>query len=162
MPHCLSFSLEDNLRIELDQPRVNRSTSSVCAANFHDTVNAVYNSQYDTRIANDILRAPSILSMRLHPSHNRSLTLAIQAYLLLVLPLLTDSSPIPSILPTKIQVEIIPVIPFWAVVSLGAYLLGRLGFGVLQFNDTKAAYTELMQQIDTAKKDLDVRNVGWD
>lgn len=58
--------------------------------------------------------------------------------------------------------EIIPVIPFWAVISLAAYLLGRLGYGVMTFNDTKAAYTELMEQIDTAKKDLDGRKVGWD
>lgn len=84
------------------------------------------------------------------------------AYLLLVLPLLTDSSPIPSILPTKIQVEIIPVLPFWAVVALGAYLLGRLGFGVLRFNDTKEAYTELTEQLATARKDLDKRKVRWD
>jgi dolichol-phosphate mannosyltransferase subunit 3 len=45
---------------------------------------------------------------------------------------------------------------------LAAYLLGRLGYGVLKFNDTKAAYTELMGQIDAAKKDLDGRKVGWD
>jgi dolichol-phosphate mannosyltransferase subunit 3 len=68
---------------------------------------------------------------------------------------------VPSILPTKIQVEIIPVLPFWAVVCLGAYLLGRLGLGVLKFNDTKEAYDELMGQIDAAKRDLDVRKVGW-
>lgn len=88
--------------------------------------------------------------------------LASSAYLLLALPLLTDSSPIPSILPTKIQVEIIPVLPLWAVITLAAYLLGRLGWGVLMFNDTEEAYTELMAQIDQAKKDLDKRKVGWD
>jgi len=85
-----------------------------------------------------------------------------QAYLLLALPLLTDSSPVPSILPTTIQAEIIPVLPFWAIVSLGAYLLGRLGLGVLKFNDTKDAYTELMAQIEGAKKNLDQRKVRWD
>ncbi|KEF53990.1 uncharacterized protein A1O9_09785, partial [Exophiala aquamarina CBS 119918] len=84
------------------------------------------------------------------------------AYLLLVLPLLTDSSPIPSILPTKIQVEIIPVLPFWALIALGAYLLGRLGLGVLQFNDTKEAYTEITVQLEQARKDLDKRKVRWD
>ncbi|EXJ94339.1 hypothetical protein A1O1_02733 [Capronia coronata CBS 617.96] len=82
-------------------------------------------------------------------------------YLLLVLPLLTDDSPIPSILPTKIQVEIIPVLPFWAVITLGTYLLGRLGLGVLQFNDTEEAYKELMGQIEGAKKNLDKRGVSW-
>jgi dolichyl-phosphate mannosyltransferase polypeptide 3 len=85
-----------------------------------------------------------------------------QAYLLLAMPLLTQDSPVPSILPTKIQVEIIPALPFWALISLGAYLLGRLGLGVLRFNDTKEAYTELMGQIDGAKKNLDQRKVRWD
>jgi len=84
------------------------------------------------------------------------------AYLLLALPLLTEDSPVPSILPTKIQVEIVPVLPFSAVITLGAYLLGRLGLGVLRFNDTKEAYTELMGQIDAAKKNLDQRKVRWD
>ena len=78
------------------------------------------------------------------------------------MPLITESSPVPSILPTKIQVEIIPVLPFWAVISLGAYLLGRLGLGVLRFNDTKEAYDELMGQLGQARKDLDARKVGWD
>lgn len=85
-----------------------------------------------------------------------------QAYLLLALPLLTEDSPIPSILPTKIQVEIIPVLPLWALVSLGAYLLGRLGLGVLRFNDTVEAYEELTGQLDTARKNLDNRKVRWD
>lgn len=88
--------------------------------------------------------------------------LASSAYLLLALPLLTESSPVPSILPTKIQVEIIPVLPFWALITVAAYLLGRLGWGVLMFNDTEDAYNELMTQIDQAKKDLDKRKVGWD
>jgi len=84
------------------------------------------------------------------------------AYLLLALPLLTENSPIPSILPAKIQNEIVPVLPFWAVISLGAYLLGRLGLGVLTFNDTHDAYVELQTQIEQAKKDLSARKVGTD
>ncbi|RMD39867.1 hypothetical protein DV735_g5251, partial [Chaetothyriales sp. CBS 134920] len=87
--------------------------------------------------------------------------LAASAYLLLLLPLITESSPVPSILPTKIQVEIIPVLPFWAVVALGSYLLGRLGLGILQFNDTKEAYDELTVQLAKARKDLDARGVAW-
>jgi dolichol-phosphate mannosyltransferase subunit 3 len=85
-----------------------------------------------------------------------------QIYLLLVLPMLTDSSPVPSILPTKIQVEIIPVLPIWALITLAAYLLGRLGLGVLTFNDTEEAYNELMGQIKGAKTKLAVRKVGTD
>jgi dolichol-phosphate mannosyltransferase subunit 3 len=85
-----------------------------------------------------------------------------KVYLLLALPLLTEDSPIPSILPTKLQVEIIPVLPVWAVVSLGAYLLGRLGLGVWRFNDTEEAYKELTGQLETARKNLDTRKVRWD
>lgn len=54
------------------------------------------------------------------------------------------------------------MLPFWALISLAAYLLGRLGWGVLNFNDTEEAYTELMGEIEQAKKDLDKRKVGWD
>lgn len=68
----------------------------------------------------------------------------------------------PSILPTKIQVEIIPVLPFWALITLAAYLLGRLGLGVLMFNDTEPAYRELMGQIEDAKSRLSKRGVGYD
>jgi len=45
---------------------------------------------------------------------------------------------------TKIQTEIIPVLPFWVVVSFGAYLLFSLGMGVLTFKDTESAYDELV------------------
>jgi len=88
--------------------------------------------------------------------------LVASAYLLLALPLLSEDSPIPSILPTKLQVEIIPVLPVWAVITLGAYLLGRLGLGVVRFNDTEAAYKELTGQLDTARKSLGKRKVQWD
>lgn len=39
--------------------------------------------------------------------------------------------------------------------------MGRLGYGILQFNDVVPAYTELMGQIDEAKRNLDKRGVGW-
>jgi hypothetical protein len=86
---------------------------------------------------------------------------ALQIYLLLILPQITESSPIPSILPLKVQVEIIPVLPFWALITLATYLLGRLGLGVMTFKDCDKAYAELMGQIDTAKGNLDTRKVGW-
>lgn len=46
--------------------------------------------------------------------------------------------------PAKIQTEIIPVLPFWVIVSFGAYLLFSLGMGVLTFKDTEGAYDELV------------------
>ena len=69
--------------------------------------------------------------------------------------------PIPSILPLKVQAEIIPVLPFWALITLASYLLGRLGLGVLRFKDCDEAYDELMRNIKDAKSALDTRKVGW-
>lgn len=37
------------------------------------------------------------------------------------------------------------MLPFWALVSFGAYLLGTLGWGVLTFKDTEDAYKELVE-----------------
>lgn len=38
--------------------------------------------------------------------------------------------------------------------TLGAYMLGRLGWGVLTFSDRPDAYKELLAEIDEAKADL--------
>ncbi|PSR79553.1 dolichol-phosphate mannosyltransferase subunit 3 [Coniella lustricola] len=57
-------------------------------------------------------------------------------------------------LPTIVQTEIVPVLPFWALVSFGAYLLVRLGWGVLTFNDCPEAHKELMGEIEVAKTEL--------
>jgi dolichyl-phosphate mannosyltransferase polypeptide 3 len=63
-------------------------------------------------------------------------------------------------LPAVIQQEIVPVLPFWALVSFGAMLLFRLGWGVVTFNNVPNAHKELMSEIDMAKADL--RNLGVD
>ncbi|EFX00248.1 dolichyl-phosphate mannosyltransferase polypeptide 3 [Grosmannia clavigera kw1407] len=57
-------------------------------------------------------------------------------------------------LPLIVQEEIVPVIPFWFIVSLGAFLLGRLGWGIVSFNDCPDAYQEILSEIDLAKVDL--------
>ncbi|KAI8211031.1 Rhamnogalacturonate lyase A [Colletotrichum sp. SAR 10_86] len=62
--------------------------------------------------------------------------------------------------PAKVQEQIIPVLPFWALVSFGAYLLARLGYNVMTFNDVPEAHKELMAEIDEAKADL--RKLGVD
>ncbi|CAM1502456.1 Fc.00g044400.m01.CDS01 [Cosmosporella sp. VM-42] len=59
-----------------------------------------------------------------------------------------------------IQEQIVPVLPFWAIVSFGAFLLFRLGWGVFTFNDVPAAHKELMGEIEQAKVDL--RKLGVD
>ncbi|KAA8896873.1 dolichol-phosphate mannosyltransferase subunit 3 [Sphaerosporella brunnea] len=65
-------------------------------------------------------------------------------------------------LPKKVQSEIIPVLPFWAIVSFGAYLLFSLGWGVLTFKDTEKAFDELVLEIDEAKRDLRAKGVDVD
>ncbi|KAJ4303850.1 hypothetical protein N0V88_001447 [Collariella sp. IMI 366227] len=39
-------------------------------------------------------------------------------------------------LPAVIQQDIVPVLPFWLLVSFGAWLLLRLGWGMFTFRDT--------------------------
>ncbi|KAI0173043.1 dolichol-phosphate mannosyltransferase subunit 3 [Hypoxylon sp. FL1284] len=63
-------------------------------------------------------------------------------------------------LPDLIQTEIVPVLPFWALVSFGAYLLFCLGWNVMTFHDVPEAHKELMAEIDLAKTDL--RGLGVD
>ncbi|KAF3059098.1 hypothetical protein CFAM422_011656 [Trichoderma lentiforme] len=63
-------------------------------------------------------------------------------------------------LPPLVQQEIVPVLPFWALISFGAFLLFRLGWGVFTFNDVPAAHKELMEEIELAKVDL--RKLGVD
>ncbi|KZL71737.1 dolichol-phosphate mannosyltransferase subunit 3, partial [Colletotrichum incanum] len=63
-------------------------------------------------------------------------------------------------IPAKIQNEIVPVLPFWVLISFGSYLLARLGYNVMTFNDVPEAHKELMAEIDEAVVDL--RKLGVD
>ncbi|GAW17555.1 hypothetical protein ANO14919_070130 [Xylariales sp. No.14919] len=63
-------------------------------------------------------------------------------------------------LPELVQTEIVPVLPFWAIVSFGAYLLFRLGWNVMTFHDVPEAHKELVAEIELAKQDL--RRLGVD
>ncbi|KAA8576859.1 hypothetical protein EYC84_006903 [Monilinia fructicola] len=65
-------------------------------------------------------------------------------------------------LPGKVSEEIVPVLPFWVLVSFGAYLLGKLGYGVFTFNDVPKAHAELMEEIELARKDLRTKGVDWE
>ena len=51
-------------------------------------------------------------------------------------------------------------LPFWALVTFGAYLVARLGWGILTFNDLPQAHAELMGEIKVAKREL--RDMGVD
>ncbi|OAA50625.1 dolichol phosphate mannosyltransferase subunit 3 [Metarhizium rileyi] len=63
-------------------------------------------------------------------------------------------------LPPLAQQQIVPVLPFWALMSFGALLLFRLGWGIMTFNDVPEAHQELMKEIDLAK--IDLRKMGVD
>ncbi|KAF1959790.1 dolichol phosphate mannosyltransferas-like protein subunit 3 [Byssothecium circinans] len=62
-------------------------------------------------------------------------------------------------LPEKIQKEIVPVLPFWALVSFGAYLLFKLGWGVFTFNDVPEAHKEILAEIQQARAELRAKGV---
>ncbi|KAL8695742.1 MAG: hypothetical protein Q9224_003195 [Gallowayella concinna] len=62
----------------------------------------------------------------------------------------------------KIQEDIIPVLPLWTLVSFGSYLLFKLGWGVITFNDVPQAYKELMADIEVARKDLKANGIDVD
>ncbi|KAI0017984.1 dolichol-phosphate mannosyltransferase subunit 3 [Xylariomycetidae sp. FL0641] len=65
-------------------------------------------------------------------------------------------------LPPVVQTEIVPVLPFWALVSFGAFLLFRLGWNVMTFHDVPEAHKELMAEIELAKADLRGKGVDVD
>lgn len=53
-------------------------------------------------------------------------------------------------------------LPFWALVSFGSYLLFKLGWGVLTFNDVPDAHKDLMREIDLARKELKSKGISVD
>ncbi|KAI0204452.1 dolichol-phosphate mannosyltransferase subunit 3 [Astrocystis sublimbata] len=63
-------------------------------------------------------------------------------------------------LPKLVQTEIVPVLPFWALICFGAFLLFKLGWNVMTFHDVPEAHKELMGEIELARQDL--RKLGVD
>ncbi|KAG1767849.1 dolichol-phosphate mannosyltransferase subunit 3 [Suillus placidus] len=84
-------------------------------------------------------------------------SILISIYLLV----LFDVLPIPLI-DASVAQEILPVIPWWLLVSFGSYSLWSLGWGVFTFRDCPEAYHELLQEINEAKNDLRSRAVTVD
>ncbi|GMM47598.1 hypothetical protein DAPK24_041960 [Pichia kluyveri] len=55
--------------------------------------------------------------------------------------------------------EILPVIPWWALISFGSYALFSLGYGVYTLQDKEDKYIELKEQISEAKTFLKSQGV---
>ncbi|KAJ1976738.1 hypothetical protein H4R35_002576 [Dimargaris xerosporica] len=80
-------------------------------------------------------------------------TLGFGSVLLAVwLAVLLDWLPLP--LNATVRNEVWPVLPLEALIGLGAYMLGSVGYGLMTFRDCPEAYHELVQEIDMAKSDL--------
>ncbi|GMM28984.1 hypothetical protein DAMA08_017000 [Martiniozyma asiatica (nom. inval.)] len=63
-------------------------------------------------------------------------------------------------LPKTISSEIIPVLPWWGLVSFGCYTLFSLGYGVYTLNDKQDKYVELKEQIKEAKSFLESKGIN--
>lgn len=69
-----------------------------------------------------------------------------------------------GVIPTseKVHDEILPFLPWWTLVTFGAYSLGTLGWGVLTFKDKEDKYKELLNQIDEAKSFYKQKGIDLD
>ncbi|WFD45915.1 hypothetical protein GLX27_000541 [Malassezia furfur] len=69
--------------------------------------------------------------------------------------------PVP-LLSKSVADEILPTLPWWVLVSTGAYLLFSVGWGIFHFNDVPQAHEDLLLDIKTAKDYLRERGVTVD
>jgi len=58
--------------------------------------------------------------------------------------------------------QILPVLPWWLLVSFGSYTLWSLGHGLYTFRECTDAYTELLNEVAQAKSELRLRGVSVD
>ncbi|KAH8834890.1 dolichol-phosphate mannosyltransferase subunit 3 [Flagelloscypha sp. PMI_526] len=58
--------------------------------------------------------------------------------------------------------QLVPVLPWWLLVSFGSFSLWSLGWGLWTFRDCPEAYKELMSEISEAKNSLRSRGVTVD
>ncbi|KAF8224874.1 dolichol-phosphate mannosyltransferase subunit 3 [Tricholoma matsutake] len=66
------------------------------------------------------------------------------------------------LLEDQIAQQILPVLPWWLLVSFGSYALWCLGWGLFTFRDCPEAYTELLGEIKLAKDELRTQGVTVD
>ncbi|KAL7420221.1 hypothetical protein Q5752_005188 [Cryptotrichosporon argae] len=79
------------------------------------------------------------------------------AYILALLHLV----PVPF-MSAAIADDILPVIPWWLLVTFGAYSLWSLGLGLVRFHDCPEAYEDLLKEITQAKNELRDQGVSVD
>ncbi|KAF8971896.1 dolichol-phosphate mannosyltransferase subunit 3 [Flammula alnicola] len=63
---------------------------------------------------------------------------------------------------TKTAEKILPVLPWWLLVSFGSYCLWSIGTGLLTLRECPEAYNELLGEITEAKNDLRSKGVTVD
>ncbi|EEA24585.1 hypothetical protein TMatcc_007690 [Talaromyces marneffei ATCC 18224] len=61
-----------------------------------------------------------------------------------------------------VQTEIVPVLPFYALIVLACFLGARLGYMIMTFNDVPHEYESLQKEIEQAKIELRKANVDVD
>ncbi|KAG9311018.1 dolichol-phosphate mannosyltransferase subunit 3 [Chiua virens] len=93
----------------------------------------------------------------------RAHRVAIYGSIFLVFYLLTLFAVVPiPILDPAVVSQLLPVIPWWLLVSFGAYSLASLGWGLFTFRDCPDAYHELLKEVNEAKNDLRGKGVTVD
>ncbi|TFK70094.1 dolichol-phosphate mannosyltransferase subunit 3, partial [Pluteus cervinus] len=63
------------------------------------------------------------------------------------------------LLDESIAGQLLPVIPWWLLVSFGSYSLGSIGLALYTFRDCPEAFNELMKEISVAKNELRSKGV---
>ena len=58
--------------------------------------------------------------------------------------------------------EILPALPLWAVVTLGSYMLGSIGWHLVIFNEAEDARKSLEKEIEVARGELRSKGVSVD
>lgn len=84
-------------------------------------------------------------------------TIATVAYLLLFF----NVFPLP-LLDARIAEQILPVLPWWLLVTFGSYCLWSIGMGLVTLRECPEAYNELLVDITEAKNDLRTLGVTVD
>jgi len=65
-------------------------------------------------------------------------------------------------LDSKTSDQILPVLPWWALITLGSYSLWSIGMGLLTLRECPEAYEELLGEIAEAKNELRAKGVTVD